>query len=47
MCGSAAARAQLGCDALEGISRGVLADPDKYADPVWVERVVRMIVAAL
>jgi len=44
---SAAGRAQLGCDALEGIARGVVADPDKYGDPTWVDRVVRMIVAVL
>ncbi|MFT3697841.1 MAG: TetR/AcrR family transcriptional regulator [Kofleriaceae bacterium] len=44
---AAAAKAQLGCDALEGIARGTLTDPDRYTDPAWVDQVVRMIVAGL
>lgn len=40
-------RAQLGCDALEGMVRGALADPDKLTDPAWIDQVVRIAVAAL
>ena len=44
---SAMQRARLGCDALEGMVRGQLADPLKLRDPVWIEEVVRICVAAL
>lgn len=40
-------RAQLGCDALEGMVRGQLADPEKLRDPAWIDQVVRISVGAL
>jgi AcrR family transcriptional regulator len=44
---SAMRRAQLGCDALEGMVRGALADPGKLGEPAWIEQVVQIAVAAL
>ena len=42
------ARAKLGCDALEGMVRGVVStDPAQLADPAWIEQVVRISLAAL
>jgi len=43
----AAARAQLICTAFEGIVRAAIAeDPDRLADPAWVDRVVALVVAS-
>lgn len=44
---AALVRAQLGCDALEGMVRGALANPTTLADPAWIDRVVQVSVAAL
>jgi AcrR family transcriptional regulator len=44
---SAEKRAQLGCDALEGIVRGATDTPATLEDPLWIEQVVRIAVAAL
>lgn len=40
-------RAQLGCDALEGMVRGQLAKPLELRDEAWIEQVVRICIAAL
>ncbi len=45
--GAAMRRARLGCDAIEGMMRGALSDPDKLVDPAWIEDVVRIAVEAL
>jgi hypothetical protein len=44
---SALQRARLGCDALEGMVRGQLAQPLELRDDAWIEQVVRICVAAL
>lgn len=44
---AALGRAQLGCDAIEGIVRGALNEPGRLADPAWIDRVVQISVTAL
>jgi AcrR family transcriptional regulator len=43
----ALARARLACNALEGMVHGALVDPSVFGDPVWVDQVVKIAVAAL